>query len=289
MTVLALAAAPGTSARAVPLLQLLGVGVDVVSLHVIDRDGGPAPDAILASAASVLPTLREHGHDAVPVAVYVHDDADLAAARAAGAAATWSDQPAMVAKGAVNVPRRGIDVTRWPPLAPLVRSRWRERHGLPADLVIGVDAPLDPHHAETPLALAAAAVVTGPLTLLALALGTPVVTNAATARRLGLRPGLDAEVARTPADAAALARTVAADDGRAAALSRRGRRFAELHLDLGAPARHLRQILGLEAAVAPGPAGALMARLDELDTPDGAPVRARAIAALDTFLVGASQ
>lgn len=284
MTVLALAAPRGTSARAVPLLGLLGVGIDIVSWEANRAAGGPPPDAVLATSTAVLTAVTAAGP---PVAVWVDDLDDLRRAEAAGAAAVLSADPALVDHGAVLVPDVGVDVARWDPVAPLIRARWRERHGLPAELVVGVDPPLDPVRLPGPLSVAAAAVVTGsPTTLaLALALAAPVVTDADSARRLALRPGLDVEVTDGPHEMSALAARVALDGDHAAALSRRGRRHAERHLDLGVPARSLRRRLGLVPPPPRTDAGRLRldTRLDELATPARSRVRARAADALALF------
>ena len=276
---LALAAPRGSSARAVPLLRLLGVGVDVVSYRFHQRLEDREPDAILCTSVTALHVLP-----AVPTAVWVDTIDELTiAGRLEHVVARLSSHPELVDAGAVLVPRSGVDVSRWPPLAPLVRGRWRERYDLPADLVVGVDPPLDEVRPEASLALAAAAIVVGEPTALALALGTPIVTSAANAKRFGLRPGVEAEVAAGPAAAAALAREVAADDVRAARLSRRGRRFAESHLDLGAPARELQVSLGLAEPPSPSLADPIAARLDELGTPDHSYLRGRLAAALSLF------
>src|SRR5690606_31406316 len=110
--------------------------------------------------------------------------------------------------GAVAVPALGIEVDRWPPLAPIVRRRWRQRVGLPDRHVVRVrtaDADGDPSSLSTQLAVASAAVVDGPPVLLALALGTPVVTSRDTARRLGLHLDRDVVCARDPERAKELA------------------------------------------------------------------------------------
>ena len=82
---------------------------------------------------------------------------------------------------------------------------------------------------------------------------------------------------REPADAAA--RSLARYELGAAALSRRGRRFAEHHLDLDRPAVAVRQRLGLAPVALRGAAGRLRDRLDELATPVDARIRTRALEA----------
>lgn len=265
--VLALVAAPGTSGRAVPLLGLLGVHAQVVSWH---RRGDLVPDAVVATTVDALGALD--GCAPVPTAVWVRHHDEIDQAMAAGATVLLTGRPELVARGAVLVPPVGIEVDRWPAVAPLVRQRWRQRLELPELHIVRSDD-------EDDLRVASVAVVSGPPTLVALALGTPVVTSADTARRLGLRPGRDVEVAESAAAAMDLAEEVAADDARAAALSRRARRCAEHHLDLGRPARLVAERLGL-VAPASGVSARLGERLDELATPAGSPLRARADAAL---------
>ena len=270
---------PGPS-RSVPLLGVLGIEAEVVSWAVHERSGRPAPDAVLVSEVELL-----EGLPAVPVAVWVDDHEDLGVAAAARVEAALSHHRELVGQGVVFVPRTGIDTNRWPPIAPLVRQRWRHRFGLPRELVVGLEPGAHPDDLPTDLALASVAVVTGPATVLALALGTPVVTSPDTADRLGLRPGLDAEVAEDPDGAAGLARSVAVDEERAAALSRRGRRFAERHLDLGAPAATLRRrlSLGVSGPLPIGPRAVVERRLAELATPAPSPLRHRVDAALHLF------
>jgi hypothetical protein len=281
VSVLALVAPPGTSERGVPLLALLGRGVDVRSWARIERTGGEAPDALLVTTVDALAGLP-----AVPTAVWVADEEELRRAVDAGVAVALSSQAELVRTGALFVPRNGIDVLRWPPIAPLVRQRWRERYGLPPELVVGVDAPRDPEKLAGPLALASVAVLAGPSTALALALGTPLVTNPSSARRLGLRPGVDAEVAPTGDRAAAVARAIAADQDRAAVLSRRGRRFAECHLDLSRPAAVVRRRLGIDPTPLPSGVDLAIARLDELGTPPVGPIRHRLAVAVETLISG---
>ena len=272
--VLALLAAPGTSARAVPLLGLLGRHARVVSWH---RRGELVPDAVLVTSVESLGSLATEAAVTTGVWVKHHDQVDVALA--AGASVLLTANPDLVARGAVLVPPVAIEVDRWPAVAPLVRARRREHLGLPAVHVVKVGSGADPVEGERDLAVGSAAVVSGPATLLALSLGTPVVTSADTARRLGLRAGRDVEVAAGPEQAMALAYEIAVDDARAASLSRRARRCAEHHLDLGRPAGVIARRLGL--APAPhGPIARVDERLDELSTPIGSPTRARVADAL---------
>lgn len=271
--VLALLAAPGTANRAVPLLGILGLAAHVVSWQ---RRGELVPAAALVTSVEVLAGLGDP--PAIPFAVWVkhHDQVDRAAA--AGAALLLTAKPDLVERGAVLVPPVGLEVDRWPAVAPLVRRRRREAAGRPEIHVVKVDELQTPK-AEQELALASAAVVSGPATLRALALGTPIVTSGDTARRLGLRAGRDVEVAADPDAALALAGQIAADDARAASLSRRARRCAEHHLDIGRPARSVARALGLALTPA-GFAARIDERLAELGTPAGSPTRVRVADAL---------
>lgn len=92
--VLALLAAPGTTSRAVPLLGLLGVHVEVVSWH---RRGEVLPDAVLATSVDVLPALATA--PPVPAAVWVkhHDQVDRA--HEAGATVLLTARAELVPRG----------------------------------------------------------------------------------------------------------------------------------------------------------------------------------------------
>jgi hypothetical protein len=272
--ILTLVGGDGSSRRAVPLLALLGREAQIEAWH-RRTEPGP-PDAVVAASVAAL---NDVGREVagLPIAVFVDNHPEVDRALALGATVVLSSQAELVGRGAVLVPSAGLEVDRWPPLAPLVRRRWRERYGLPARHVVRVrriDEDADPTSLSTQLAVASAAVVGGPPTLLALALGTPVVTSADTARRLGLTAGREVEVATDRATARELADAIAADDGWAATLSRRGRRFAELHLDLGRPARLVAERLGLRVPER-GPCAKVEARLAELATPEASPVRQR--------------
>lgn len=266
---LALLAAPGTSSRAVPLLGLLGRHADVISWQ---RRGDRAPDAVIATTVEVLPSLAGA---AARTAVWVKHHEEIDAAVQAGVDLLLTARAELVARGAVLVPPVGLEVDRWPAVAPLVRARWRERLGLPAQHVVRIEPGVDPEEGEEALRIASAAVVSGPATLLALALGTPVVTSADTARRLGVRPGRDVEVASGPEEAWEAAVAIAADPARAASLSRRARRCAEHHLDLGRPALVVAERLGLRPGAERTPDAVIDLRLRELATPVASPSWAR--------------
>ncbi len=272
--VVALLAAPGTSGRAVALLGLLGAHAQVVSWH---RRGGLVPDAVLVTSVDSLGALATAPPARTAVWVKHHDQVDEAVE--AGALLLLTAKPELVQRGAVLVPPVAIEVDRWPAVAPLVRRRRREAAGLPDVHILRIEGGVEPIGGEQELAMASVAVVSGPATLLALALGTPVVTSVDTARRLGLRAGRDAEVAGGPDAAWALAEEIAHDDARAAALSRHARRCAEHHLDLGRPAREVARRLSL-VPTPEGPLHHVEDRLAELSTPAGSPTRARVADAL---------
>ncbi len=260
------------------------------------RDPGlPPPDARIATSTDAR-GLREALHDdAVPVAVALHDGEEPPAEVAAGAAAFLvarrPEAPGIPLLGAPVVawPEPSIDAAAHPPLPPLVRRRWRRLLGLPDQFVVvlGFDpaTPLGDRAVASALATCEAAAVRGRWTLVALALGTPLVTDASTARRLGLRD--DCEVAvSAPASAAAAARALALDERRAARLGAAARHVVEQVHDVVPSARAVARRLGILAPERPG--NVLHARLAELGTPEGAPAAMRAVAACEPFLSLAS-
>jgi len=239
---IALAATAPSARGAVPFLSVLGIGREVASWQRC-RDAGRRPDAVVATRVELLPGLAD-----VPVAVFVHDrDALRAAARHDVQVALTHDQH-LLDHGAVLVPRAGVDLARWRAQAPEQRAEARRELGLPDEFAVAVDHPWITDFVVVSLSLAAAAVVTGPMVPLALALGTPVVTSPVSAERLGLHPDLEVEVVAGARRADRAARALAADPARAEELSRRGRRFAEHHLDLGHPAAVVAERLGLSPA-----------------------------------------
>ena len=238
MPVLALAATPRTARRAIPFLGVLGLGTDVVSWH--HSMDVATPNAVLATTTAILDGLPQ-----VPTAVWVDDRASFQTALSQDIEVVLSCHQWLVDHGAVHVPRAGIDVAYWSVSSPLERAAERDRLGLPPQLVVAVDHPTVTDDIATILTVAAAAVVTGPLVPLALALGAPVITSPETAQRLGLRPGVEVEVASGRLTADRAARAIATDLERAGMLSQRGRRFAEHHLDLSRPAAAVRDRLGL--------------------------------------------
>lgn len=250
----ALVATPGSARAAIPFLSVLGLGRHVVSWQQL-RATGARPDAYVATRVELLPGLT-----GAPVAVFVNDRPSLrAAARRDVEVALTSDQR-LLDHGAVLVPRSGVDVARWRIRTPDERAAERTRLGLPDVLAVAVDHARISDDVVAALSLASAAVVTGPMVPLALALGTPVVTSPVSAERLGLHPDLEVEVVAGARRADLAARDLAADRARAEELSRRGRRFAEHHLDLGHPAELVAARLGL------GPVEGMPA-IDPVDIP----------------------
>ncbi len=244
---------------------------------------GP-PDAVLATSVDAWSDVPF----GLPAAVWVDDAAGLTSItetdewQSTGARLALSADPVAISGGAMAVPRDALVVRAWPPLAPLVRARWRERLGLPPRLVVAVGSEASAHgDGPTNLALAAAAVVTGPLVATALALGTPLVTSWAEADRLGLRAGREVELSEpdSPSHRDALAQALAADDQRAARCSVAARRFAESTLDLDRIAGLLLERLSIGTTRSSGPLAILDRRLAELGTPRHGPVRSRVAAA----------
>lgn len=277
LPVVALAATPGGARRAAPLLAQLGRHARVISWHDASAAVRRTVTAVVATGPEVLPALPR-----VPTAVWADDDAALAVATSHAVRVVLTGDPTRVTGGATYVPERSIELERWPSVAPLVRSRHRERQQLPEHLVLEVDDSLSEAEAATALALAASVVVPAPLLPLALALGSPVVTWAADAAELGLRPGVEAEVAVDDAEVDGLARALARDPFRAAARSTAARRFAESRLDIGRPAAVVAEALGL-VAVPADRADRVERRLHELWTPAPARIGHRARIALDGY------
>lgn len=250
---IALVATPQTARAAIPFLSVLGLGRSVASWQRLRADGG-RPDAFVATRVELVPGLAD-----APVAVFVNDRASLRAAAHQGVEVALTNDQRLLDHGAVLVPRAGVDIARWSVRTAEERAEARRELGLPDDLAIAVDHPHVTDDVLAALSLAAAAVVTGPMVPLALALGTPVVTSPVSAERLGLHPDLEVQVVAGRRRADAAARALAADPTRAAELSRRARRFAEHHLDLGHPAEIVAERLGLP------PAEGVPARSDDAD------------------------
>ena len=127
------------------------------------------------------------------------------------------------------------------------------------------------------LAVCSVAVVRGRWLLTALALGTPVVTDASSARHIGATEHVHVAVGSL-AGATDTARALAADPARATALGWGGRMLVEQQHDLDDLARRLVVDLGIGPSGLPSAALAgLDAALDELGTPIGSPVAIRAL------------
>jgi hypothetical protein len=250
--VVALVGSPGSTAPLRTLVAALARDVEVISLG-----RAVAPDAVLV--------------------------ADRVALRRAPAGVPTAVVDGRVAYGATDGPEGGqaialpgahpVATARWPPIAPHVRRRWRERLGLAPDLVVDT-AALGPDDVPTALAVAAAAVVEARHLALALCLGCPTVTDGAAARAVG---AIDDQQLVVGDRAAATA--LAHDDVRAARLSRAGRAHAVRHLDPDVAACALLRAWRLTTAVLPIERVEVI--LDELGTAAGSPVRARVAAALD--------
>jgi hypothetical protein len=283
---LGLLVAPGTADRSAPLVRRLGRWCEPRALDLAT----PPVAAVLATGAAAPGLPRVLADRPGPVAVWLDDERDRAAAGEvvgqADVVVTPSAAVALAVGGAaVLLPPGAVEADAVAPVPPFVRERWRRRAGLDPALVVAVGVPgatpLPDDALPTALAVAAAAVVAGPALSTALALGTPVVTDAASAARVGADAGTDVLVA-PPADALEVARVLAADPVRAAALSRRARRLVERRFDLGPAAAEVAARLGLDGA-AWSPLLRLDAALAELGTPPGARPAVRAAEALSAF------
>ncbi|HMJ74799.1 MAG TPA: hypothetical protein VK507_02445 [Iamia sp.] len=247
----AVVAAPGGTEAVRPLVRALARHVDA---RAVDR----APDAVayLVAGAAALDQVPA----GAPVAVAEEDR--LAIRR--GDAAQVVDL--------VTGPT--VDTASWPPLPPHVRRRWRQRLGLDPDLVVDT-AALDPDDVPTALAVAAAAVVAEPDLPLALALGCPSVVSAGAAAAVGAVDEVHVVVGGRPE-----AEALAADDRRAALLSRQAGRLAREALDPSRSAAVLLRAWGIAPA---GPNARVDERLAELGTAPAGPVRRRVADALAPF------
>lgn len=285
--VLELLVTPGTGDRIAPLVRRLASWCDP---RAPDRSLGRA-SARLASSWRA-PALEQALADGEPpVALWVSGLAE------AEAAPSWvgrcrlivTDRPEVAGSlDAVVIPRPALDPADHRPLTPFVRSRWRARLGLARELVVDVRTGGDGDRAGLPdrlvptaLAVAAAAVVDDHWIDLALALGTPVVTDAASARRIDATEGIEVMVADA-GDVAASARALAGDLPRAAALGRAGRRACERRHDLRTAAAEVAERLGLTGAALDAE-HVVLRLLGELWTPADARVASRASAALAGF------
>lgn len=227
----------------------------------------PVPDQQLAETAYLL-----------------HGDAEPPPRGPVGAVLVEWQHADAAPLGAIAVPPTvGAAATRRC-VPPAIRARWRRRAGLPERFTVRAghrDAAYDTL-LDTALAVAAAVWATGPTAEVALALGAPLLTDAATAARYRLRDGIDVMVVDDADIDPALA-ALAADEHLAARLSREGRAAAE-RCDLRSVARRLTIELGwVERSE---PVHRLLARLDELGTPEDAGVRSRAVGMEASLSVG---
>ncbi|HEX2736967.1 MAG TPA: glycosyltransferase [Acidimicrobiia bacterium] len=249
-----------------------------------DRALGPAAARVATSARA--PGLAAAMHDrATPLAVVVARDEDVSSELRDRAELLITDDPARVEQlgpRALLAPAHPVDAERHLAIAPFLRERWRRRLRLPSPFTVvsGFPSPtgLRPETEATALALASAAAVRGSTTLVALALGTPVVTDAATAALLGATDGHDVLVA-SASNAVEVAGGLAADIVEAARLGREARALVERRHDVGDVARTMLTRLGIVLTPPAVPLGSLQLRLDELHTPFDAPPERRAIAA----------
>ena len=282
--ILELLVTPGTGARIGPLVRRLASWCDP---RAPDRSLG-APTARLASSWRA-PGLEQALSDGQPpVALWV---TGLAEVEAAGSllgrcCVVVTDHPELAGHlDAVVIPRPTLDPAEHRPVTPFVRARWRRRLGLADALVVDVRAghaaaspPMPERLVPTALAVAAAAVVDDRWIDVALALGTPVVTDASSARRIGATDGIEV-VTASPEEVEETARALARDLPRAAALGRAGRRHCEHHHDLRTPAAEVAARLGL-ADQRLDAEKMVRRHLGELWTPADARVAARATAAV---------
>lgn len=248
-------------------------GVDALSsalseyAHVVAARDGVHPDAYLAAADDLGELDARFG--AVPIAVVTEPGEDVPARAAV----------------AVMLPRPAIDARAHPPVSPAVRARFRRLLGIPDELVVVIGfetaTPLSDLAVPSALALAHAAAVRGPHLLLALALGTPTVTDRESARAIGAVDDRDVAVADA-GDELRTARELGDDVRRAARLGWGARTLVERAFDAAPAARDIALRTGLsdDAATATNVA----ARLRELGTPDGSPVATRALEACEPFL-----
>ncbi len=223
-----------------------------------------------------------------PLAVWVDDCPALQRAQAleGPAPVLLTADPAVAANGdgVVLVPSDGVDSTRSLPLPPFLRACWRDRFGLPADLVVAVGGPgpgsLPEELGPTAMALASAVKVeAGCVTRLleAMAWAAPCVADAATSARIGGRHGVELIIAE-PEEMEQLATDLGRDWRRATELGRTARRHVECLHDLHHPASEVAIRLGLADPVTP--ARRMTTVLDVLGTAPDAEIRRRAVAAL---------
>lgn len=177
----------------------------------------------------------------------------------------------------VPLPSTVVDIAGARPHAVPVRRRWRERLGRPEPWVVDLERlPGDQRQAAAEVA--SVVVAHRADLVVALARGAPTVTDAPSAAAVGAVDGTHVLVAAPGEPAISAAHALAADPVRSARLSTAGRALVEQRLDVARTAAELVRRLGL---ISTASAYSLVdARLAELATLPGAPVRRRVAAAL---------
>jgi hypothetical protein len=241
-----------------------------------------APAAFLATAtdaAGLEPALRS----GTPTAVFVADGApipDDVRRLARTFVVTTEAQRDALDERAVVLRRDAVRGSEHPPLTPFVRSRWRDKLGLPHPMIVelgGASGWTGPEDAiPASLAVCSAAIVRGRWLLTALALGTAVVTDPTSATDIGATEHVHVAVA-PPAGAREVAEALAQEPARAAALGWGGRLLVEQHHDLDGIAERIIEDLEMGPASIPStPLASLDAELAALGTPAASPVAIRA-------------
>lgn len=270
-----------------PTLELLfepGAGDELAVLvrALADICRPTAPDHTIVGSARLLsspfaPEAYLVHRSPVPYAVAVRTEAEVAhdvAAAATCLVTIGPDATAAAGDRAVPYSRFAVRSRQVLPVPVPLRADLRRAHGLPEPMVTTAGRPtarpLGPGSLATALRVTAVADVAGPVTVDALALGAPVVTDAATAEALGAIDGVHVLVADA-ATSGVVAHELAADPVRAAALGRAGRYLVEQIHDADRTARQLGERLGLPRpdSTPAAPGLRLGSRLTELGTPTG--------------------
>jgi hypothetical protein len=271
-----------------PLVELLfepGAGDDLATLvrALADVCRPTAPDHTVAAAARLLSSpfapesylLQREPRLPYAVVVRTGDEVEHPVSAAAACLITCSEEAA-VAAGV-----RGVALSPYArrcrqhlPVPPSARQRLRHANGLPEPLIVTVGRPgarpLGASSLATALRLASVVDVSGPHAVDAMALATPVVTDAATAHLLGAEHEVHVIVA-DPSSSTEAAADLATDPVRCATLGRAGRQLVEQRHDADRTARLVVECLGLPlpSATPAAPGLRLGDRLAELGTPAG--------------------